>query len=95
MISYRCKFEVPFMDGNIFDHMIKAGEVLVLDAMTYQRVLQSGASLLDVQEVVPNPFKIVKEEVVAEPIPEIVKPEEQAIATPVKRKAGRPRKNAS
>ena len=94
MVSYRCKFEHPFKDGNIFDHQINAGEILVLDAITYYRVVQSGASLLDVQEVVPNPFKIVKEEVVAEPV--VVEPvAEPVVEAPVKRKAGRPRKNAS
>ena len=100
MFSYRVKNMEVFKDGNILgERVLKPGEILVVDAVTKQKIEQSGGVLEVLETVVPNPMRAIKpeetpalKEVGESKVLELPK-EVTVEEPPVKRKAGRPRKN--
>lgn len=68
-LHYETLFLEAFKDGNIFDREIKPGEKLVLDELTYKRVVESGALVEKGQMLIKNPLKdLPKDAVIEEPV---------------------------
>lgn len=89
--KYRVKNMEPFKDGNILGgRFLRPNEILVVTETEKTQIENSGGVLEVIDTLVPNPLKAVVHEEVVEP--EIVEPVQEEV--PVKRKAGRPRKNA-
>lgn len=101
MFKYVIKNMEPFKDGTIAElegRFVKAGEILTVSEITLHRMQQSGAVLEILETLVPNPHWVNKPPVDSEQAHEI-KPEEtpalkEVGESPLKRKAGRPKKAA-
>lgn len=78
-LHYRVKFEEGFKDGNILEKEVKAGEILVLRKDLYDRCLQSGAVMEQLETLIPNPLKHdIPEEVVHDIVQPVVSQEPEA-----------------
>lgn len=87
-MHYKVKNMEIFKDGNILNgRQLKPGEILVLDDITVQRIQNSGGTLEVIEKMIPNPLKSTVEK------PKEIAEEAVEAPQPVKRKAGRPRKN--
>ena len=79
-LHYRVKFIEGFKDGNIFDKEIPAGTTIVIAKNLYDRAVQSGAVVENLETLVPNPKRNAPP---IEELPEDVEVVKHDIALPV------------
>jgi hypothetical protein len=93
---FRIRMIEVFKDGNILEgKLFSAGKEYIVSELDKNRIAQSGGLFEVIEALVKNPLKVLKDAPVVEE-PKTLKLEESVEAPqPAKRKAGRPRKNAS
>jgi hypothetical protein len=63
IFSYRIKANNGFRDGNVYPKAIPPGSILIVDEVTYKKMLQSDPDGIElIEKVVPNPKQVKKEE---------------------------------